>query len=56
MAGVKVVPVPALQDNYMYLVIDISTMKAGAVDPVDPEAMMALLAACFPVPCRWQRS
>lgn len=28
---------PALADNYMYLIIDKSTNKAAIVDPVDPE-------------------
>lgn len=29
--------VPALQDNYMYLVIDQKTKQAAAVDPAEPE-------------------
>eukprot|EP00591_Stephanopyxis_turris_P011387 CAMPEP_0195529154 /NCGR_PEP_ID=MMETSP0794_2-20130614/31594_1 /TAXON_ID=515487 /ORGANISM="Stephanopyxis turris, Strain CCMP 815" /LENGTH=257 /DNA_ID=CAMNT_0040660413 /DNA_START=72 /DNA_END=842 /DNA_ORIENTATION=+ len=39
MSGVKVVPVPALSDNYMYLIIDLTTKKAGVIDPVDPAAI-----------------
>ena len=35
----KVIPVPALQDNYMYLIIDEATKKAGVVDPVDVDAI-----------------
>ena len=33
----KVVVLPALSDNYMYLVIDEATKEAGIVDPVDPD-------------------
>ena len=43
--SVRVVPVPALDDNYMYLVIDTATNHAGVVDPVDPEAIQAAAAA-----------
>lgn len=31
---------PALQDNYMYLIIDKSTRDAAIVDPVDPESVL----------------
>jgi hydroxyacylglutathione hydrolase len=37
--SIRVVPVPALDDNYMYLVIDTATNNAGVVDPVDPAAI-----------------
>jgi hydroxyacylglutathione hydrolase len=33
----NIIPVPALQDNYMYLVIDKKTREAAAVDPAEPE-------------------
>lgn len=29
--------VPALEDNYMYLLIDDATKSCAAVDPVEPE-------------------
>lgn len=32
-----VIPIPALSDNYMYLIIDEKTKQAAAVDPVEPE-------------------
>ena len=35
----RVVVVPALEDNYMYLVIDTATNEAGVVDPVDTAAI-----------------
>lgn len=35
----RVIPVRALQDNYMYLLIDESTRQAAAVDPVNASAM-----------------
>jgi len=34
---IHVIPIPALSDNYMYLVIDEKSKKAAAVDPVEPE-------------------
>ena len=37
---VRVVPVPALEDNYMYVVIDEETKQCGVVDPVDASAMI----------------
>ncbi|XP_026829290.1 hydroxyacylglutathione hydrolase, mitochondrial isoform X2 [Ooceraea biroi] len=35
----KVQILPALQDNYMYLIIDETTQEAAIVDPVDPDAV-----------------
>lgn len=35
----KVIPIKALQDNYMYLLIDDSTKQAAAIDPVNASAM-----------------
>lgn len=32
----NVVPIEALSDNYMYLIIDEATKEAAAVDPVEP--------------------
>jgi hydroxyacylglutathione hydrolase len=37
--SVRVVPVPALDDNLMYMVIDTATNLCGVVDPVDPVAI-----------------
>ena len=37
--SVRVVPVPALDDNLMYIVIDTATNLCGVVDPVDPVAI-----------------
>ncbi|XP_023180146.2 hydroxyacylglutathione hydrolase, mitochondrial isoform X2 [Drosophila hydei] len=31
---------PALQDNYMYLIVDSKTQEAAVVDPVDPELVI----------------
>jgi len=36
----KVIPVPALSDNYMYLVIDESSRHAFVVDPVEPQKLI----------------
>ncbi|XP_070159670.1 transmembrane protein 104 homolog isoform X5 [Polyergus mexicanus] len=38
-SNMKVQILPALQDNYMYLIIDEATREAAVVDPVDPEAV-----------------
>ncbi|XP_012255132.2 hydroxyacylglutathione hydrolase, mitochondrial isoform X2 [Athalia rosae] len=35
----KVQILPALQDNYMYLIIDEASKEAAIVDPVDPDAV-----------------
>uniref|UniRef100_A0A0D9VTM9 hydroxyacylglutathione hydrolase n=1 Tax=Leersia perrieri TaxID=77586 RepID=A0A0D9VTM9_9ORYZ len=37
----KIVPVACLQDNYAYLIVDESTKSAAAVDPVEPEKVLA---------------
>eukprot|EP00985_Skeletonema_marinoi_P022284 scaffold14178_cov97-Skeletonema_marinoi.AAC.2 len=39
MANCTVIPVPALSDNYMYLIVDNETKQAAAVDPVDIDAI-----------------
>lgn len=31
---------PALQDNYMYLIVDKATKEAAIVDPVDPQSVL----------------
>lgn len=40
MAGMRVQVLPALHDNYMYLIIDEETKEAAVVDPVDPNVVM----------------
>ena len=34
-----IIPIPALSDNYMYLIIDNTSKTAAVVDPVDPDAI-----------------
>ena len=36
---------PALSDNYMYLLVDQNTKEAAVVDPVDPEAVLKAVKA-----------
>ncbi|XP_023307988.2 hydroxyacylglutathione hydrolase, mitochondrial isoform X2 [Lucilia cuprina] len=40
MAAMQVKILPALQDNYMYMIICGNTREAAIVDPVDPEAVI----------------
>lgn len=40
MSDMHVKILPALQDNYMYLIIDNSTKEAAIVDPVDPDSVL----------------
>ncbi|XP_036326749.1 hydroxyacylglutathione hydrolase, mitochondrial-like isoform X1 [Rhagoletis pomonella] len=44
-ASMHVKVLPALQDNFMYLIIDNSTKEAAIVDPVDPESVIAAVQA-----------
>lgn len=41
LADMKIKLVPALDDNYMYLLIDDKTGKCAAVDPVEPDKIMS---------------
>ena len=41
----KVRVLPALSDNYMYLLVDQNTKEAAVVDPVDPEAVLKAVKA-----------
>ncbi|XP_014291935.1 hydroxyacylglutathione hydrolase, mitochondrial isoform X1 [Halyomorpha halys] len=41
MPGMSVQILPALSDNYMYLIIDNDTKEAAAVDPVDPDTLFS---------------
>lgn len=38
----KIDVIPALQDNYMYLLTDSQTNQAAIVDPVEPEKVHML--------------
>ncbi|XP_032677463.1 hydroxyacylglutathione hydrolase, mitochondrial-like isoform X3 [Odontomachus brunneus] len=38
-SNMKVHILPALQDNYMYLIVDEATKEAAIVDPVDPDSV-----------------
>jgi len=40
----KIQLVPALEDNYMYLLIDETTGECAAVDPVEPKKILAAVA------------
>ncbi|XP_075230781.1 hydroxyacylglutathione hydrolase tenzing norgay isoform X2 [Lycorma delicatula] len=40
MPNMKVKILPALQDNYMYLIVDESTKEAAIVDPVEPDTVI----------------
>lgn len=35
-ARMNVIPIEALSDNYMYLIVDEATKECAAVDPVEP--------------------
>jgi len=39
----KIELLPALEDNYMYLLIDEDTKQCAAVDPVEPEKVITPL-------------
>ncbi|XP_012137800.1 hydroxyacylglutathione hydrolase, mitochondrial isoform X6 [Megachile rotundata] len=39
--NMKVQILPALQDNYMYLIIDEASQEAAIVDPVDPDSVVS---------------
>ncbi len=42
----KIKLLPALEDNYMYLLIDEATNDAAVVDPVEPEKVKENLVLC----------
>lgn len=44
--GVTVVPIPILDDNYAYLVIDTVSNMAVVVDPSDAEAVKVACHLC----------
>ena len=43
LAEMRVRVLPALKDNYMYLLIDESTSEAAVIDPVEPETVLGAL-------------
>lgn len=40
-ANMRIELVPALSDNYMYLLIDVDSREAAIVDPVEPNKVCA---------------
>lgn len=36
----NVIPIEALSDNYMYLIVDKATKECAAVDPVEPNKVL----------------
>ncbi|XP_074866323.1 hydroxyacylglutathione hydrolase, mitochondrial isoform X3 [Carettochelys insculpta] len=49
--NMKVELLPALTDNYMYLLIDEETKEAAIVDPVQPQKLGSLHVKCLATPC-----
>lgn len=41
----NIVPIEALSDNYMYLLIDEASRECAAVDPVEPEKILEQVRA-----------
>ncbi|XP_028833718.1 putative hydrolase PNKD [Denticeps clupeoides] len=41
--GIKITPIPALSDNYSYMIVDTSSNFAVVVDPTDPQSVQAYL-------------
>ncbi|CAO3675090.1 hypothetical protein G6F70_002332 [Rhizopus microsporus] len=41
-------PVPCLQDNYAYLLLDQTSKKAAAIDPVEPDNVFKALESTYP--------
>ena len=39
--------IPALQDNYMYLLVDEASNEAAVVDPVEPEKVIIVFLSCL---------
>ena len=44
LSGMEVKVVPALQDNFMYILIDTNTKQAAVIDPVEPAKLMGFIA------------
>ena len=43
----NIVPIEALDDNYMYLIIDEATKEAAAVDPVEPNKVSVKISKFY---------
>ncbi|CAJ0875862.1 11148_t:CDS:2 [Entrophospora sp. SA101] len=39
----KIIPIPVLDDNYSYLVIDEKTNEGAIVDPVEPSKILLVI-------------
>ncbi|TNN66142.1 Hydroxyacylglutathione hydrolase, mitochondrial [Liparis tanakae] len=50
-ANMRVELLPALSDNYMYLLIDVESREAAIVDPVEPIKVGSLNVKCLFTPC-----
>lgn len=50
-SDMKVELLPALTDNYMYLLIDEDTKEAAIVDPVEPQKVRIFHCACYTSHC-----
>lgn len=37
LSKMKILPIEALSDNYMYLLVDEKTKECAAIDPVEPQ-------------------
>lgn len=49
-ANMRIELLPALSDNYMYLLIDVDSREAAIVDPVEPIKVCVLYCSTFEVP------
>ena len=45
--NMNIIPIEALQDNYMYLIVDQATKECAAVDPVEPLKVYNLKLTIF---------
>jgi len=43
----RITPIPANEDNYMYLILDEQSRMAAIVDPVDVKKVFRNLIICF---------
>lgn len=40
----KIIPIPALEDNYSYILIDEKTKEAAVIDPVEPIKVLNVIS------------
>lgn len=40
----KIIPIPALEDNYSYILIDEKTKEAAVIDPVEPIKILNVIS------------